>query len=129
VLAAPLEDVGAIEAPDGHAGGGDAVLGAEFRARLPAVGHARRRVLEEDHKLVEEREGWPSGSLAVWRRWWRDSRRGIGGKEGALMLIISPLIYITNVNKKCPLPGGERGACSPTCLFFVSLNKSLITYE
>jgi hypothetical protein len=57
VLAAPLEDVGAIEAPDGHAGGGDVVGGAQVRARLPAVGDARRRILEEDHELVEQREG------------------------------------------------------------------------
>jgi hypothetical protein len=46
LVAAPLEDVGAVEAPNGHAGGFDAVALAEIGAHLPAIADAGRRVVE-----------------------------------------------------------------------------------
>jgi hypothetical protein len=65
LFAAPLEDVGAVEAPDGHAGGGDAVALAEVGAFLPAVGGAGRRVVEEEEEFVEEGDGLAVGVLGV----------------------------------------------------------------
>ncbi len=65
LLAAPLEDVGAVEAPDGHAGGCYSVARAEVGAGLPAVGGAGRRVIEEEKEFVEERDGLAVGVLGV----------------------------------------------------------------
>ena len=65
MLAAPLEDVGAVEAPDGHAGGGDAVVVAEVGAVLPAVAGAGRRVIEEEEEFVEEGDGLAVGVFGV----------------------------------------------------------------
>jgi hypothetical protein len=65
LFATPLEDVGAVEAPDGHAGGLDAVAFAEVGALLPAVSGAGRRVIEEEEKLVEEGDGLAVGIFGV----------------------------------------------------------------
>jgi len=65
LFAAPLEDVGAVEAPDGHAGGLDAVAFAEVGPFLPAGGGAGRRVIEEEEKLVEEGDGLAVGIPGV----------------------------------------------------------------
>jgi len=65
LLAAPLEDVGPVEAPDGHAGGFDAVAFAEFGAFLPAVTSAGRRVIEEKEEIVDEVEGLAIGVPGV----------------------------------------------------------------
>jgi hypothetical protein len=65
LLAAPLEDVGAVEAPDGHAGGFDAVLQAEVGAVLPAVAGAGRWVVEEEEEFVEEGDGLAVGVFGV----------------------------------------------------------------
>jgi hypothetical protein len=65
LLAAPLEDVGAVEAPDGHAGGFDAVLAAEVGAVLPAVAGAGGRVVEEEEEFVEEGDGLAVGVFGV----------------------------------------------------------------
>jgi hypothetical protein len=65
LLAAPLEDVGAVEAPDGHAGGFDAVVLAEVGALLPAVAGAGRRVIEEEEEFVEEGDGPAIAILGV----------------------------------------------------------------
>ena len=63
--AAPLEGVGAVEAPDGHAGGFDAVAFAKVGALLPAVAGAGRRVIEEEEEFVEERKGLAVGAPGV----------------------------------------------------------------
>jgi hypothetical protein len=65
LVAAPLEDVGAVEAPDGHAGGFDAVGRAEFGAILPAVAGAWGRVVEEEEEFVEEGDGLAVGILGA----------------------------------------------------------------
>ena len=65
LVAAPLEDVGAVKAPDGHAGGGYAVLLAEVGAVLPAVAGAGWRVVEEEEEFVEEGDGAALGVLGV----------------------------------------------------------------
>ena len=65
LVAAPLEDVGAVEAPDGHAGGVDAVVLAEVGAVLPAVAGAGRRVVEEEEEFVEEGDGLAVGVFGV----------------------------------------------------------------
>jgi len=65
LLASPLEDVGAVEAPDGHAGGCYSVAFAEFGAFLPAVSGAGRRVVEEEEYLFEEGDGLAVGVPGV----------------------------------------------------------------
>jgi hypothetical protein len=65
LLAAPLEDVGAVEAPDGHAGGFDAVAFAEIGALLPAIAGAGRRVIEGKEQFVAEGDGPAVGVLGV----------------------------------------------------------------
>jgi len=47
LFATPLEDLGAVDTPDGHAGGFDAMARTEVSACLPAIGGAGRRVIEE----------------------------------------------------------------------------------
>jgi hypothetical protein len=53
------------------------VLGAEVGAGLPAVAGAGGRVVEEEEEGVEERVA--SASFTCWRRWRRESMRGILG--------------------------------------------------
>jgi len=65
LFASPLEDLGAVETPDGHAGGLYAMTGAEVGAGLPAVGGAGRRVIEEEEEFVEEWDGLAVGVLGV----------------------------------------------------------------
>jgi len=65
LFAAPREDVGAVEAPDGHAGGCYSVGGAEVGAGLPAVGGAGGRVVEEEEEFVEEGDGPAVGVFGV----------------------------------------------------------------
>ena len=86
LLASPVEDVGAVEAPDGHAGGGYPVFLAEVGTLLPAVAGAGRRVIEEEEEFVEERDGATVGVLGVLEsvleggeaRNWRRSFGGFG---------------------------------------------------
>lgn len=82
LLAAPLEHVGAVHAPDGGAGGGDAVALAEFGALFPAVAGAGRRVVEQEEEFVEERDGLPGfvlGALDLVQQ--RVEARGFGEGE------------------------------------------------
>jgi len=65
LFAAPLENVGAEEAVDGHAGGLDAVALAEVRAFLPAVFGAVGRVVEEEEEFVAQGDGPAFGILGV----------------------------------------------------------------
>jgi hypothetical protein len=65
LLAAPLENVGAVEAPDRHAGGGYTVVLAEVGAFLPTVAGAGRRVIEEEEEFVEEGDGLAAGILGA----------------------------------------------------------------
>jgi len=65
LLASPLEDVGAVETPDGHAGGAYAVFLAEVGPILPAVAGAGRRVIEEEEEFVEEGDGIAFGVFGV----------------------------------------------------------------
>ena len=84
MLASPLEDVGAVEAPDRHAGSGYAVFLAEVGTLLPAVVSAGGRVIEEEEEFVEEGDGLAVGVLGVLepvleRVEARDSGRSFGG--------------------------------------------------
>jgi len=65
LVAAPLQDVGAVEAPDGHAGGAYSVFLAEVGAVLPAVAGAGWRVIEEEEEFVEEGDGTAVGVFGV----------------------------------------------------------------
>jgi len=65
LFATPLEDVSAVKAPNGHAGGLDPVVMAEIGASLPAVAGARRWIIEEEEELVEEGDGMAVGILGV----------------------------------------------------------------
>jgi hypothetical protein len=56
-MAVPLEKVGVVEAPDGHAGSLDPVALAEVCAFLPAVGRTGRRVIKEKEECVAQGEG------------------------------------------------------------------------
>ena len=58
-------ETGAVEAPDGHAGGGYAVLFAEVGAVLPAVAGAGWRVIEKEEEFVEEGDGTAIGVLGA----------------------------------------------------------------
>jgi hypothetical protein len=62
---APLEDVGAVEAPDGHAGGLDAMALAEVGAFLPAIARAGRRIIEKKEKFVVKGNGPAAGIFGV----------------------------------------------------------------
>ena len=50
-------EMAAVKAPDGHAGGGNAVCGAEVGTGLPAVSGAGGWVFEKDPEFVQERKG------------------------------------------------------------------------
>ena len=53
----PVENVRAVDPPDGGSGGGDAPRGAHLGAGFPTIAHVGRRIVEEDHELVEIRRG------------------------------------------------------------------------
>jgi hypothetical protein len=57
--------MGTVQAPNGHAGGFDAVALAELGALLPTVSGAERRILDVDKDLVEERDRLVVGVLGV----------------------------------------------------------------
>lgn len=63
--AAPLQNMAAEETIDRHAGRLDPMALAEVRALLPAVARARGRIIEEEEKLIAQRDRPALGILGM----------------------------------------------------------------